>query len=122
MKVVVNKFIPFHGFVAMAFYSLLIWRKEYEYKMSHKKYYDTVVNHESIHEAQMKDFCRWIPIGGTIFYICYFLEWIFRLLFTKDFMSYNAYKNLSFEKEAKSNEENLDYLSTRQHFAEWKKK
>ena len=49
MKVIVNKYIPFSGFVAMAFYNLIFWRKEYEYKMSNKVYYDIVVNHEFIH-------------------------------------------------------------------------
>ena len=80
MKVIVNKYIPFSGFVAMAFYNLIFWRKEYEYKMLNKVYYDIVVNHESIHEAQMKDFCKWIPVGATIFYIIYILEWLFRVI------------------------------------------
>lgn len=69
----------------------------------------------------MRDFCKWIPVGGTIFYIIYLLEWLFRVLFTKDFMSFNAYKNLSFEKEAKSNESDINYLTNRKRFAEWKK-
>lgn len=121
MKVIINKYIPFSGFVAMAFYNLIFWRKQYEYKMSNKVYYNVVVNHESIHEAQMRDFCKWIPVGGTIFYIIYILEWLFRVLFTKDFFKYSAYKNLTFEQEAKSNETNLDYLSTRKKFAQWRK-
>lgn len=121
MIVKVNKYIPFHGFVAMAFYNILLWREEYKYKMSIKWYFDKVCNHEAIHEAQMRDFCKWIPVGGTIFYIVYLLEWLFRLCFTKDFMSYNAYKNLSFEREAKANELDYEYLSTRKHFAQWKK-
>ena len=49
------------------------------------------------------------------------LEWLFRVLFTKDFFKYSAYKNLTFEQEAKSNETNLDYLSTRKKFAQWRK-
>ena len=121
MKVILNKYIPFSGFVAMAFYNMIFWRKEYEYKMSNKLYYNTIVNHESIHESQMRDFCKWIPVGGTIFYIIYVLEWLFRVLFTKDFFSYNAYRNLSFEKEAKSNEKNMEYINTRKKFAQWKK-
>ena len=28
MKIIVNKYIPFHGFIAMAFYNILLWRKE----------------------------------------------------------------------------------------------
>ena len=120
MKIIVNKYIPFHGFISMAFYNILLWRKEYEHKMSDTEYFDKVCNHESIHEAQMRDFCKWIPVGGTIFYIIYLLEWLFRLLFTKDFMSHNAYRNISFEKEARENEDNMDYIANRKHFAEWK--
>lgn len=36
-------------------------------------------------------------------------------------MSFNAYKNLSFEKEAKGNESDINYLANRKRFAEWKK-
>ena len=46
------------------------------------------------------------------FYIIYFLEWIVRLFINK-----NAYRSISFEKEAYSNEDNLEYLKTRKHFA-----
>ena len=31
------------------------------------------------------------------FYIIYFFEWLFRVLFTKDAFSNNAYKHISFE-------------------------
>lgn len=34
MKIIINKYIPFHGFISMTFYNILFWRKEYEYKMS----------------------------------------------------------------------------------------
>ena len=34
-------------------------------------------------------------------------------------MSHNAYKNISFEKEARENEDNMDYIANRTHFAEW---
>ena len=120
MKIKINKYIPPHGYIAMAVYNTIFWRKEYEYKMEDESYFNKVCNHESIHGAQMKDFCKWLPIGGTIFYIIYFIEWLFRVLFTKDFMSKNAYRNLSFEKEAKSNEINLSYLDDRKKFAQWK--
>lgn len=89
--------------------------------MSNKYYFEKAYNHECIHEAQMRDFCKWIPVRGTIFYIIYLLEWLFRVLFTKYFMSFNAYKNLSFDKEAKGNESDINYLANRKRFAEWKK-
>ena len=119
MKVIVNKYIPFHGFISIMLYGIMFWRKEYEYKMDDKEYFDIVYNHESIHEAQMKDFCKFIPIGGTIFYIVYLLEWLFKVLFVYPF-SHKAYSNISFEIEANNNENNMNYLKTRKKFAQWK--
>ena len=119
MKVIVNKYIPFHGFISMMLYGMMFWRKEYEYKMDDKEYFDVVYNHESIHEAQMKDFCKFIPVGGTIFYIVYILEWLFKVLFVYP-LSYKAYSNISFEIEANNNENNMNYLKTRKKFAQWK--
>lgn len=71
-----------------------------------------VVNHESIHDAQQKELL-WIP-----FYILYILEWIWRLIIHRDFDK--AYRNISFEKEAYRNDRNLNYLSERRHFAQWR--
>ena len=119
MKLIVNKYIPFHGFISMMLYGIMFWRKEYEYKIDDKEYFDVVYNHESIHEAQMKDFCKFIPIGGTIFYIVYLLEWLFKVLFVYPF-SNKAYSNISFEIEANNNEDNMNYLKTRKKFAQWK--
>lgn len=118
MKIIVNKFIPFRGFVAMALYGVIFWRKQYEASLSNESYKSIVVNHESIHLAQMKDFCKWLPIGGTIFYIIYFLEWLYRLVFDTK----NAYRNISFEREARLYQSNLKYLNNRKKFAQWKKK
>lgn len=70
----------------------------------------------------MKDFACFLPlclqyyIGGIIFYIIYFFEWLWRVLFTKDRVSHKAYRNISFEQEAYKNEMNLLYLDTRNHF------
>lgn len=63
-------------------------------------------NHERIHSEQMKEM---LFIG---FYIWYLVEWVIRL-----FGKGNAYRNLSFEKEAYDNEENLTYLDTRKPYA-----
>lgn len=120
MDIIVNNVIPFKGFLAMMLYGTIFWRKEYEYMLesvSNETYVQKVVNHESIHKEQMKDFCRWIPIGGTIFYIIYFFEWIYRLI--EDYK--NAYRNISFEREAHKFEADLSYINNRKRFAMWKK-
>ncbi|MDC6351286.1 hypothetical protein PP178_06945 [Zeaxanthinibacter sp. PT1] len=67
-----------------------------------------LINHEKIHLRQQRELLI-IP-----FYLFYFTEWLIRLLYYRN--AYNAYKNLSFEKEAYHNETNLDYLKTRKPF------
>lgn len=57
---------------------------------------------------------------NIIFYIIYFFEWLWRVLFTKNRFSHKAYRNISFEQEAYKNEMNLLYLATRNHFEQWK--
>lgn len=120
-NVFVNKLIPFPGYLAMAFYNIVFWRKEYELyliKEHHKSYVDKVINHEGIHVCQMKDFCKWLPIGGTLFYITYVLEWLIRLFIHGP---KNAYSNISFEREAKQNERNMNYKNERGRFDNFKK-
>ena len=100
---------------------MIFWRKDYEYFLTdgrRKSYVDRVVNHEGIHTCQMRDFCKWLPIGGIIFYIMYLLEWILRCVINGP---KNAYSNISFEREAKQNEQNMNYKKERVRFANFKK-
>ena len=46
------------------------------------------------------------------FYILYLLEWLYRLI-----QKGNAYRNISFEKEAYNNENDMNYLDKREHFS-----
>lgn len=103
MKTIYNKLIPFKGFSAINLFGVLFVRSEYKGKLSKRVY-----NHEAIHTAQMKE------LGYILFYIIYFVEWFVRL-----FMKGNAYRNISFEKEAYTNEQNFDYLKLRKHYAQW---
>lgn len=102
MKVIYNKIIPFKQFKCINICSFLFIRQGCF--MSEKDY-----NHEAIHTAQMKEMLY------VFFYIWYFVEWIIRL-----FGKGNAYRNLGFEKEAYSNDDNLSYLDIRPRFAWWK--
>ena len=61
---------------------------------------------KAIHTAQMKEMLY------IFFYLWYVAEWIFRL-----FMKGNAYRNISFEREAYANEEHVIYLEDRERFA-----
>ena len=48
----------------------------------------------------------WLPaLAPFAFYVWYVLEWLIRL-----FMRGNAYRNISFEREAYANEANPEYL------------
>lgn len=103
MKIVYNNIIPFKGFLAINLFGVLFVRGA-EHDIN-----DIVLNHERIHTAQMKE------LGYILFYIIYLLEWIVRL-----FKKGNAYRNISFEREAYENEKDLDYLSARPIWAMWR--
>ena len=99
MKIIRNKHIPFKGFKAINLFGVLFVR-------GNAKIDDVTLNHEAIHTAQMREM---LYIG---FYLWYFIEWLIRL-----FMEGNAYRNISFENEAYTNEDNIIYLECRQKFA-----
>lgn len=99
MKIIKNSIIPFKGFKAINLFGFVFVRKDEFFD------YDFDANHERIHTAQMKEMLY------VFFYLWYLVEWIIRL-----FKKGNAYKNISFEKEAYDNENNLSYLNNRKHF------
>lgn len=71
---------------------------------------DTVlINHERIHLKQQLEMLI-LP-----FYMVYLMEWLLRTLRYRD--SYKAYQNISFEREAYQNEDNLDYINQRNPFS-----
>lgn len=74
-----------------------------------KDYMDrkSIINHEQIHwEQQMEMFI--LP-----FYIWYGIEWFIRIFTNWG----HAYLSIAFEREAYSNDLNLNYISTRSKFA-----
>lgn len=103
MKIIYNNVIPFKGFAAMNLFGVIFARK------STKPLPERTLNHEAIHTAQMKELL-WVG-----FYLCYLAEWVVRL-----FMKGNAYRNISFEKEAYAHQGAKRYLTTRRHFAQWR--
>ena len=100
MKIIYNSLIPFKGFLAINLFGILFVRKELKHKVT-----NVVINHESIHTEQIKE------LGYIPFYIIYLIEWFVRL-----FKKGNAYRNISFEQEAYTNERNLDYPKTRKRY------
>ena len=100
MKVIINKLIPIKGYAAMTIWPFIFARKELN------KY---VLNHEEIHGKQQKELLL------VMFYIIYVLEYIIKLFVT--FNHKKAYKSISFEQEANRYENDLNYISTRHHYA-----
>lgn len=107
MKIIRNNIIPFKGYKAMNLFGILFVRGD-------TKLTDVDLNHEAIHSAQFKELL-WI-----FYYPIYLIEWLIRVLFSKDRFTYKAYRNISFEQEAYKNKDNLDYLKTRKLFAMWR--
>lgn len=64
-----------------------------------------LVNHERIHLRQQAE------MGVLPFYLWYLTEYVIRRIQYRD--HYEAYRNISFEREAFANETNLTYLRTR---------
>lgn len=102
MKVIHNRFIPFRGYWAINLFGVVFVRKGYTLD-------DALLNHEAIHTAQMREMLY------VFFYLWYVIEWVLRLSGKG-----NAYEKISFEREAYSNQNDMEYLSRRKHFAWWK--
>lgn len=103
MKVIGSTFLPFKGFTAINLFGIVFARKEF-LPLSKR-----IMNHEAIHHQQIKDL---LFVG---FYVWYVLEWLIRLLYLRN--SREAYKAISFEKEAYENDADINYLGSRKQFA-----
>lgn len=110
VKIIYNKLIPFKGYVAINLFGFIFARKEYESKIERDYVRKTVLlNHEMIHTAQYKELLY-------IFYIIlYLLNYLVNLFVYFNFKK--AYKNICFEREAKTHEYSDYYVYTRRHFA-----
>ena len=117
MKIIRNSIIPFPGYKCINLFGILFVK-------NNAKIDDVTINHESIHSRQFVElmvlfavatvFIRWwLPVFAPFaFYVWYIVEWLIRLL-----KKGNAYRNISFEREAYTNENDVEYLSNRKHFA-----
>ena len=98
VKIVRTTILPFKGFTAINLLGMLF---------VHPGVYlsDELMNHERIHTAQQREMLF------VFFYLAYIIEWLVRLP-----MRGNAYRNISFEREAYANQRNLHYLENRPHY------
>ena len=117
----INKFIPFPNFRAINLFGVLFVRGA-------RPLTGVTLNHESIHSAQIAEvMIASVPFGLLLwlltnvwlglflviasYYLWYVIEWLIRL------SKGNAYKNISFEREAYANENYSDYLNERKPFS-----
>lgn len=101
MKVVYNTWFPFGSYSTLNFFGILFTKR--------KQLSETVINHESIHTAQMKEML-WI-----FFYLWYIIEYLIVRLFHRK--QIDSYADVSFEEEAYAHEKDLNYLKTRKHYS-----
>ncbi|MBQ7689815.1 MAG: hypothetical protein IJT30_01285 [Muribaculaceae bacterium] len=99
MKIIRSRYVPFGHFSAINLLGVLF---------VHPGVYlsQELLNHERIHTRQM------LELAIVPFYIAYVLEWLVRLP-----MRGNAYRNISFEREAYAHEREADYLARRRPYA-----
>lgn len=103
MKIIYSDRILPKGFDIVNLFGVLIVRKNFG------EVSESLINHEQIHTRQMIELL-FIP-----FYIIYVAEWLIRLIQYKDRLE--AYYNISFEREAYQNMENMTYLKNRRPYS-----
>nr|WP_296149792.1 hypothetical protein [uncultured Flavobacterium sp.] len=102
MFLIVSKYLIPKGFRGLTIFPFVIIR---DFLDSENK---VLLNHEKIHIRQQLELLI-LP-----FFVLYFLEYLFRLIQYKN--KNEAYRNISFEREAYANELNLNYLKNRKYW------
>ena len=99
MIIIPNRYIPFKPFKAINIAGFIFARRE---KMPLR---DRTKRHERIHTRQIFEMLI------VIFYLWYVIEWLVRIIQYRDWK--RAYFNISFEREAFANDNDLEYLKKR---------
>lgn len=103
MIVLVNKFILAKGFKGISLWPFIILKNE-AFKND-----PVLLNHEKIHLKQQAE------LLVIFFYLWYAIEYLIRISqYKKRFL---AYRNISFEREAYTNEKNLNYSIARRRWS-----
>lgn len=102
MKIIYNDIIPFKGFKCLNFFGLLFVRNDTSPLNS------VDISHEAIHTKQMMEMLY------IFFYIWYGIEYLIR--YFQYPTAHQAYRNISFEREAYYNQWNENYIKERKHF------
>jgi len=103
MRIFISHLIPPKGFTAINLFGMIFVRNDARLLT------DIDLNHEGIHTSQGKELL-WI-----FFYILYIFEFLFRFVQYKN--PKTAYYNISFEREAYANQDDLLYRKYRKIFS-----
>lgn len=95
MKIVRCKWFPPKGFQAIILWKWLILKPSVQIT-------SRLINHEEIHETQQKEMLF------VFFFLWYGIEWLCRLIQYRN--TNDAYRNISLEREAYTNQDNVSYL------------
>ncbi|SEH78240.1 hypothetical protein SAMN02927937_01409 [Paenimyroides aquimaris] len=103
MLLIISKFWVPKGFSGITIFPFVFVRDKFWTENNR------FVNHEKIHIRQQSELLI------LLFFIWYFAEFLIRWIQFKN--KKQAYRNISFEREAYTNEQNLDYLKNRRFFS-----
>lgn len=106
MRVYFSKVIPFGRFTAINLFARLYVKDtdgtKVKCMISRPSRYFRLIQHERTHTKQQNN------LLGIFFYVWYVIEWFFKI-----FTEVKAYKELSFEREARANEKDTDLYNVR---------
>jgi len=102
MRVIRTKHIPVHGYAAINLFGIIICRRETRITRS-------LIRHEQIHTRQQ------VELLFVFFYILYTAEYLIRIIQYRNLK--DAYRNLSFEREAYLHMHDTTYLKHRKLYA-----
>jgi hypothetical protein len=100
--IVISRYFFYKNYVGLSLWPFIILK---DVELQHD---DVLINHEKIHLKQQQE------LFIFAFYFFYVLEWLVKTIWYLN--GYRAYQNLSFEREAYANEDNLKYLDTRSSY------
>ena len=98
----INKLLPFKGFKYFNFFGIMVTR----IKNVLEKFTDMAARHEGTHTIQM------LEVGILPYYPLYVLEFLIKLIIYRN----TAYRAISFEREARMAQYEVDYYESRKVF------
>lgn len=114
MKVIYNKLIPFGGYDAINLCGILFVNTNNANFDDEE--FQRMIRHESIHSKQI------FEMAIIFFYVWYCVEWfikVFKYGDSDEDGRGTAYNNISFEREAYNNQDDLSYLDNRKPYSWW---